>query len=231
MAALTLSNVSAQYGKARIVHDVSLGVDRSETVGLLGRNGVGKTTLLRSIMNLGPTVNGTIMFDDENVSSASTASRVRKGIALMPQGMRVFSGLSVRENYRVAASAASQAMPLGAILAIIPEIEPLLDRPAGRLSGGQQQLVSLMRSLAGNCRILLMDEPTEGLMPRMVERIAEVLNSLKARGIGVLLVEQNLRLAEAVCDRLYIMEKGMLEAHGSFSALRASGTIERLLGV
>jgi len=231
LAALTLSNVDGFYGKARVVQDVNLAIDFTETVGLLGRNGVGKTTLLRSIMNLGPVVKGTILLNDEDVSSASTAARVRKGIGLMPQGIRVFSGLSVRENYKVAASAASQPVPLNRILDVIPEVEPLLDRPAGRLSGGQQQLVSLMRSLAGNCKILLMDEPTEGLMPRMVERIAEVIRSLKERNIGVLLVEQNLKLVEAVCDRLYIMEKGTLAAHGSFGTLKAVGAIEKLIGV
>jgi ABC-type branched-subunit amino acid transport system ATPase component len=231
LAALTLEGVNAFYGKAHIVRNVSLSVGAGEIVGIVGRNGVGKTTLLRSVMNLVPTVHGKVTLKERNISKESTDSRVRGGLGYMPQGMRVFGELSVEENYRVCAYAARTPMALEAILALVPELREFLKRPAGRLSGGQQQLVSLMRCLASNCSVLLMDEPTEGLMPKMVERIAEVANSLRKRGIAIILVEQNLALAEAVCDRGYIMEKGAIEAEGDFHSLRMAGEFERRLGV
>jgi len=231
LAALTLEGLHGYYGKAHIIRDISLTLKEGEVVGIFGRNGVGKTTLLRCIMHLVPTITGTVRLGDRDISADPTNRRVQRGLGYMPQGLRVFSGLSVEENYRVSAHAAPDPVPLEEILALIPELRDLRRRPAGRLSGGQQQLVSLMRSLATNCRVLLMDEPTEGLMPRMVERIADVIRSVQARGIAVILVEQNLALGEAVADRAYIIEKGRIEAEGSFLALKQSGAIERLLGL
>jgi len=231
LAALTLEGLHGYYGKAHIIRDISLTLKDGEVAGIFGRNGVGKTSLLRCIMHLVPTITGTVRLGDCDISADPTNRRVQRGLGYMPQGLRVFSGLSVEENYRVSAHAAPNPVPLEEILALIPELRDLLRRPAGRLSGGQQQLVSLMRSLATNCRVLLMDEPTEGLMPRMVERIADVIRSVQARGIAVILVEQNPALGEAVSDRAYIIEKGRIEAEGSFLALKQSGAIERLLGL
>ena len=231
MAALTLEAVNAYYGKAHIVRNVSFSLGSGEIVGIVGRNGVGKTTLLRSVMKLVPTVLGKVTLKGRDISTEATDRRVRGGLGYMPQGMRVFGDLSVEENYRVSAYAVRMPMALEDILSLVPELRDLLKRPAGRLSGGQQQLVSLMRCLASNCSVLLMDEPTEGLMPKMVERIADVANSLRGRGMSIVLVEQNLALAEAVCDRGYIMEKGAVEAEGDFKSLRESGEFERLLGL
>jgi ABC-type branched-subunit amino acid transport system ATPase component len=145
--------------------------------------------------------------------------------------VRVFGELTVEENYRVAAFSVPEARELENILTMLPELRDLLRRPAGRLSGGQQQLVSLMRSLATNCRVLMMDEPTEGLMPAMVERIAEVSRALVSSGHGVLLVEQNLLLGEAICDRIHLMEKGRIVHSGSYAELSSSGAIARTLGL
>lgn len=231
MAALSLTELHAYYGKAHVLQGVSLNVDAGEVVGLFGRNGVGKTTLLRAVMGLGATATGGIKLNDVELSKLSADQRAAHGLGYMPQGTRVFRELTVEENYRVAAYSVQTPRPLEAIVGLIPELAELLPRQAGRLSGGQQQLVSLMRSMAANCRFLMMDEPTEGLMPAMVERIAQVAKALAADGFGVLLVEQSLLLGEAVCDRIHLMEKGRIVATGSFSELQSSGAFARSLGI
>jgi branched-chain amino acid transport system ATP-binding protein len=231
LAALSLTDLHAYYGKAHVLQGVSMTVNAGQVVGLFGRNGVGKTTLLRAVMGLGATVTGRIMLGDAELSQISADRRAVRGLGYMPQGTRVFRDLTVEENYRVAAYSVQTPRPLDAIIAMIPEIREWLPRAAGRLSGGQQQLVSLMRSLAANCRFLMMDEPTEGLMPAMVERIAEVAKALAADGFGVLLVEQSLLLGEAVCDQIHLMEKGRIVGTGSYAELSTSGALSRALGI
>jgi ABC-type branched-subunit amino acid transport system ATPase component len=231
LAALSLTDLHAYYGKAHVLQGVSILVPSGKIVGLFGRNGVGKTTLLRSVMGLGTTVTGCIALDGVDLSDTSADQRAVHGLGYMPQGTRVFRDLTVEENYRVAAYSVSAPRPLDSIVQMIPEIRDLLSRPAGRLSGGQQQLVSLMRSLAANCSFLMMDEPTEGLMPAMVERIADVAKALAAAGFGVLLVEQSLLLGEAVCDEIHLMEKGRIVGTGSFAELSSSGALARALGI
>lgn len=231
MAALSLTDLHAYYGKAHVLQGVSITVEAGCVVGLFGRNGVGKTTLLQCAMGLGPRVTGGIFLDGEDFGGVSADHRARGGLGYMPQGVRVFRDLTVEENYRVAAYSVPEARDLDEIVGMVPELKDLLSRPAGRLSGGQQQLVSLMRSLATNCRFLMMDEPTEGLMPAMVERIAEVTRRLASAGYGVLLVEQSLLLGEAVCDRLHLMEKGRIVHSGKFNELSSSGAIAETLGL
>jgi ABC-type branched-subunit amino acid transport system ATPase component len=231
LAALSLTDLHAYYGKAHVLQGVSMIVPSGQVVGLFGRNGVGKTTLLRAVMGLGATVTGRIDLDDTDLSQVSADQRAVQGLGYMPQGTRVFRDLTVEENYRVAAYSVRAPRPLDAIVAMIPELRDLLPRTAGRLSGGQQQLVSLMRSMAANCRFLMMDEPTEGLMPAMVERIAEVAKALAADGFGVLLVEQSLLLGEAVCDQIHLMEKGRIVGTGSYAELSSSGALARALGI
>jgi branched-chain amino acid transport system ATP-binding protein len=231
LAALSLTDLHAYYGKAHVLQGVSMTVEAGAVVGLFGRNGVGKTTLLQSVMGLGPKVVGRVVLDGHDFSGFSADRRARGGLGYMPQGVRVFRDLTVEENYRVAAYSVPQARELDEIVAMVPELKELLARPAGRLSGGQQQLVSLMRSLAANCRFLMMDEPTEGLMPAMVERIAEVTKKLASAGYGVLLVEQSLLLGEAVCDRIHLMEKGRIIHSGSFDELSSSGAFVETLGL
>lgn len=231
MAALSLTDLHAYYGKAHILQGVSITVDAGSVVGLFGRNGVGKTTLLQAAMGLGPRVIGGVALDSRDFSGVPADQRARSGLGYMPQGVRVFRDLTVEENYNVAAFSVPVARPLEEIIGMVPELKGLLARPAGRLSGGQQQLVSLMRSLATNCRFLMMDEPTEGLMPAMVERIAEVTRALASSGYGVLLVEQSLLLGEAVCDRINLMEKGRIVHSGTFGQLSSSGAIAETLGL
>jgi branched-chain amino acid transport system ATP-binding protein len=231
LAALSLTDLHAYYGKAHVLQGVSMTIPSGRIVGLFGRNGVGKTTLLRSAMGLGPSVTGRISLDDDDLSDLPADRRATRGLGYMPQGTRVFRDLTVEENYRVAAYSVRDPRPLASIIGMIPELRDWLPRPAGRLSGGQQQLVSLMRSLAANCQFLMMDEPTEGLMPAMVERIAEVARALAADGFGVLLVEQSLLLGAAICDRIHLMEKGRIVGTGTFDELNSSGALARTLGI
>lgn len=231
MVALQLSSWHAYYGQAHILQGINLSVNEGAVVGLFGRNGAGKTTLLKSIMGLVPRVEGSIYLFEQPLEGLTTDQRARRGLAYMPQETRVFGELTVLENFRVAATAAHQPRSLEEVVAVMPELSALLPRLAGRLSGGQQQLASLARSLATNCRVLLMDEPTEGLMPRMVERIGEVIRKLANGGLQVLLVEQNIALGLAVCDTIYLIEKGRICASGTPAELRASNAFERFLGV
>jgi branched-chain amino acid transport system ATP-binding protein len=229
--ALSIRNLHAYYGKAHILQGIDLHLPMGRIVGILGRNGAGKTTLLRSIMGLVPRVEGTIELFDRSITSLSPDLRARAGIALMSQDIRVFPELTVEENCRVAASTVGDALPLSEVLKIIPELKEHLKRPAGRLSGGQQQLVALARSLSVQCRMLMLDEPTEGLMPSIVQRIGEIIQSLAQQNVTVLLVEQNISLGLAICTDLHFMEKGRLVAHSTPQSPALDGLMERYLGV
>jgi ABC-type branched-subunit amino acid transport system ATPase component len=229
--ALSANNLHAYYGKAHILQGVDLTVGEGAVVGLLGRNGVGKTTLLRAIMHLVPRVEGEVALFGHSLRTLSPDARARAGIAYMSQDLRVFPDLSVQENCQVAANAVPSPLTLDEVVMIIPELKEMLKRPAGRLSGGQQQLVALGRSLIMNCRIVLMDEPTEGLMPRLVQRIKEIILALVARSVAVLLVEQNVDLGLSVCSSLYVLEKGRIVTSGTPDELKHSGLLEHYLGV
>lgn len=231
MASLIVRDLHAFYGKAHILHGVSLQAEAGRVAGLLGRNGAGKTTLLRSVMRLGPEVSGEVRILDVDVSRAEADRIARMGVAFMPQGTRVFPRLSVRDNILVAAHAVSRPRTIREILGFLPELEPLLEQLAGTLSGGQQQLVGIGRSLAMRCRVLLMDEPTEGLMPRLVNHVGDLARQMAAEGVAVLLVEQNIHLAMNACDHLFIMEKGCVMAEGRPEDIQAQGCIDRFLGV
>lgn len=231
MDALKVEGLNAYYGKAHILQGVDLTVPSGSVVGLLGRNGVGKTTLLKAIMRLVPRVEGGVRLFDRPVGNLSTDELARAGIAYMSQDMRVFPELTVEENCLVAANAVTKSRPMEEILEILPELKVMLKRPAGRLSGGQQQLVALARSMTMNCRVLLMDEPTEGLMPKLVERIGRLIRSLAEQAVSVLLVEQNIALSLASCNHLYIMEKGRIAGSGTVEQMVSVGILERHLGI
>lgn len=231
MDALEVHDLHAYYGKAHILQGVDLTVPEGTVVGLFGRNGAGKTTLLKAVMNLVPQVKGDVHLFGRSLESLPADARARAGIAYMSQELRVFPELSVEENCRVAANAVRSPTPIEEVLSVIPELKELLPRRAGRLSGGQQQLAALARCLTMNCRLILMDEPTEGLMPRLVQRIGEIIRSLATRSVAVLLVEQNLALGLSTCSTVYIIEKGRIVASGTPQALVENGLVERYLGV
>lgn len=231
MAALELRHLHAYYGKAHILQGVSLMLEPGSVVGVIGRNGAGKTTLLRTVMGLVPQVEGAIDFFGQPLTHLATDARARAGLALMSQDMRVFPELTVEENCRAAASTVRDPMPLSDVLNTIPELKEHWRRPAGRLSGGQQQLVAIARNLTVRCRVLMLDEPTEGLMPSIVTRIGEIVRALAARDVAVLLVEQNVELTFAVCTHLHILEKGRFVAEGTPDEIASGGLLERYLGV
>jgi branched-chain amino acid transport system ATP-binding protein len=229
---LALADVHAYYGKSHVLHGVTLEVGRGQVVALLGRNGVGKTTTVRAVLNLVGARRGRVVVNGQDVGGWATDAIVRLGVGYVPQGPKIFPSLSVAENLRVAASAIPGARTIEEILAEFPAMHDYLARPAGTLSGGQQQLVAIARSLAMNCRLLLLDEPTDGLMPKLVHEIGELIPRLAAKGIGILLVEQNLDLALAVSRRVYVMEKGQIRYEGSPEDFRREPLrVERYLGV
>ena len=231
MDALRVSNLHAYYGKAHILQGVDLVVPEGTVVALLGRNGAGKTTLLKAIMRLVTRTEGDVVLFGRSIARLASDARARAGIAYMSQDLRVFPELSVEENLRVAANAVAAPVPLTEVVKSIPELKELLSHAAGRLSGGQQQLVALGRSLTMNCRMVLMDEPTEGLMPLLVHRIGELIKLLAARSVAVLLVEQNVALGLSTANHVYVLEKGRMVADGAPHAIVQQGLLQRSLGV
>jgi branched-chain amino acid transport system ATP-binding protein len=228
---LRTSDLHAYYGKAHVLHGVALTAPEGIVTGILGRNGAGKTTLLRSIMGLQTMVSGEVSILDRPAIGMGTDAIARLGVAYMPQDVRVFPRLSVRENIAVAGKAVARPRPLAETLVLLPELEPLLGRVAGNLSGGQQQLVGIARSVSMRCKILLMDEPTEGLMPTLVARVGNIIRGLAAEGVAVVLVEQNIGLVTHICDRVYVMEKGDMKWRGAPSELVPAGILDRYMGV
>ena len=231
MAILSLDQVHAYYGKAHILQGVSLEIERSSVVGIFGRNGAGKTTLLRTIMNLVPRSEGTIRFGDRDLTGMTADARTRAGIVYMSQDLRVFPDLTVRENCMAAREAVRSNISFDDVLKHIPELTRHLDRPAGKLSGGQQQLVGFARSLLMGSDLFMLDEPTEGLMPLLVSRVGEIVRTLKQRAITVLLVEQNVQLGMSICDHIYFLEKGRIVDQATPSEIRSRHLLERYLGV
>lgn len=231
MAALELRHLNAFYGKAHILQGVDLALEPGTVVGVIGRNGAGKTTLLRAIMGLQARVEGELELFGAPLTGLAADARARAGLALMSQDMRVFPELTVEENCRAAAATVREPLPLEQVLEVIPELKPHWRRAAGRLSGGQQQLVAIARNLTVRCRVLMLDEPTEGLMPSIVTRIGEIVRRLAETQVAVLLVEQNVELTFAISTRIHILEKGRFVAEGTPQEIVSGGLLERYLGV
>jgi branched-chain amino acid transport system ATP-binding protein len=207
---LELTDVHAYYGESHILHGVSLGVAEGETVALLGRNGMGKTTTMRAIAGLTPPRSGSVRFDGDELAGMRPHKIGRRGVALVPQGRKIFPSLSVRENLTVAARGGRGDDQWD--LARVYETFPILERRASvkgtLLSGGEQQMLAIARALMTNPRLVLMDEPSEGLAPIVIEEIGQVIRDLAKASLSILIVEQNLALALSVADRAYILSKG-----------------------
>ncbi len=219
---LKIDHVSVCYGKSKVISDVSFSVDKNEKLVILGRNGVGKTTLLKSIMGMLPAKEGSICLDEENITKVKTYERNRKGIAYVPQGREIIPQLTVKENLELGAMAHNvvYAQKAEEIFEYFPILTQHLKRKGGILSGGQQQQLAIARALMGEPRILILDEPTEGIQPNIVSDIANILNRYqKEKGVPLIVVEQNLRFARKLGERFLIIQKGCVVKAGSIAEL------------
>jgi branched-chain amino acid transport system ATP-binding protein len=217
MALLEVEALEAWYGHAQILFGVSLTVAAGEAVMLLGRNGAGKSTTLKAIMGLEVERRGGVAFDGARIDSMSTHRIARLGLGYVPEDRRIFSGLTVEENLRVARLPArdGHAWTPGELFGLFPNLSEMRDRPGGRMSG------TVARALMGNPRFLLMDEPSEGLAPVIIDGIVGAVQALKARGVGLLISEQNLAFARAIADRVYVIERGQIRFSGTLAELDA----------
>lgn len=219
---LSLTSLNAYYGRAHILFDLSIDVAKGEVVVLLGRNGAGKSTTLKAIMGLVPPATGRVIFDGQDIAGLPSHVIARRGLGYVPEDRRIFAELTVMENLAVGRQQSRPGVPewtLERVFDIFPNLAEMRDRPGGRMSGGEQQMLTIARTLMGNPRAILLDEPSEGLAPVIVEHMAATIAALKTDGLTVVLSEQNLYFAGLVADRAYIIEKGRIRYHGSMDAL------------
>ena len=226
---LALRGVEAYYGDSHILFDLSLDVGEGEVVCLLGRNGAGKTTTLKSITGLVPPREGRITLRNQELAGLPPFRIARLGVGYVPEERRIFGNLTVRENLEVARKTWGEGATWTAarVYELFPHLQNLRDRQAGRLSGGEQQMLTIARTLMGSPDVLLLDEPSEGLAPLVVQMLGEQLNGLKATGLTMILAEQNVHFVSDLGDRVYVLEKGAVCYHGSMSAFLADETIRR----
>ncbi|MFH0786899.1 MAG: ABC transporter ATP-binding protein [Pseudomonadota bacterium] len=230
---LTLNNVNCFYDKSHVLHNTSLEIREQELVGLVGRNGVGKSTTLKSIMGLVPTKSGRIEFKGVPLSELPPYQIPRQGIAFVPQGRHLFPKLTVMENLMIPiVQGVMDQKKLKEIFEYFPRLEERLKQKAGTLSGGEQQMLAVARALITKPKLILLDEPTEGLMPLLVQLISETIKAINQKGMAILLVEQNLKTLKEICHRIYFMEKGSIVYEGTPAQLEADqGIEERYLSV
>ncbi|MDV3221660.1 ABC transporter ATP-binding protein [Intrasporangium sp.] len=210
---LEVAGVSAWYGEARVLTDVSLEIGQGEVVTLVGRNGAGKTTLLRSIMGLHKQVQGSLTLDGIELHRRSADSRARLGIGWVPDDRGIYASLSVAENLLLPPVVRDDGWALERIYEYFPALHERRDFPGTKLSGGEQQMLAMARVLRMGARLLLLDEPSEGLAPVIVQSIGEIIREIKAHGVAVLLVEQNVKFASTVADRHYLLAQGRVVEH------------------
>jgi branched-chain amino acid transport system ATP-binding protein len=230
MPGLAVDGIHTYYEDSHVLHGVSIDVAPGEAVALLGRNGAGKTTVIRSIVGFTPPRAGRVIWEDGAIQGWPPYRIARRGIALVPQGRRIFAPLSVRENLTLGARA--DGWSLERVFDLFPRLRERQAQPGGTLSGGEQQMLAIGRALLTNGRLLLLDEPSEGLAPIVVREIGRVVRGLKGQGLSILIVEQNYHLALAVADRVYVMSKGQIVYEGHPAGLEADeNTKRRYLGV
>lgn len=223
---LELKNVHTYYGESYILQGVSLKVDKETIVALLGRNGMGKTTTVRSIIGFTPPRRGTIKFEGKEITGLPSYKISRMGIALVPQGRHIFPSLSVLGNLRLGMR--SKDANLDTIYSYFPQLKERLSHGGAELSGGEQQMLAIARALISKPKLILMDEPSEGLAPLLVDRISDMILELKKQGISVLLVEQNVNLALKVSDYVYILDNGKIVHHCSAKKLAQNPELQAL---
>ncbi len=231
---LKIDQVCSCYGEAQVLNDVSMQVNEGEIVALLGRNGMGKTSLVRTVMNLANPLKskGTISLGGQSLAGLAPYQVSRAGVGYVPQGRRLFSSLTVLEHLQILDKKTAGAWTVEKVFQNFPRLAERKSNRGNELSGGERQLLAIARALITGPKILLMDEPTEGLAPVTVELVEGVLQTLKKEGLGVLLVEQNLYSALAVADRVYILETGIVVWSGTPEKLLAQPeTLDRYLGI
>ena len=232
---LLVKDLHAFYGRAHILHGLSLDAHAGEVVALLGRNGAGKTTAIKTIMGLVPPAQGEVSFSGRRIDRLPPYRIARLGLGYVPEERRIFTELTVMENLEVGRQPARDGAPVWTedkLFALFPNLGRMRERPGGRMSGGEQQMLTIARTLMGNPRCVLLDEPSEGLAPIIVEQMAHSIRALKGEGLCVLLCEQNLRFCEAIADRAYIIEKGQIRFGGSMAELTADASLrEQYLSV
>ncbi|MCO6180131.1 ABC transporter ATP-binding protein [Ciceribacter sp. RN22] len=231
-ALLEVRGLNAWYGESHILHGVDMTVREGETVTILGRNGVGKTTTLRTLVGIVRARKGEIVFNGTDMMKVPLHRTARCGIGFVPEERGIFSTLSVMENLMLPPQVAEGGMSLDEIFELFPNLQERRNSPGTRLSGGEQQMLAIARILRTGVKLLILDEPTEGLAPVIVQRIGEVLKKLKERGMTVLLVEQNFRFASRVADRFYLMEHGQMVSEFKVEELpERMDMLHKVLGV
>jgi len=227
---LKVENINAFYGESQILHGLSLDVEAGGRVAVVGRNGAGKSTLLKSIMNAGPTVKGNVYWHGTSLGSAPPFKRVRQGLALVPEDRRIFGHITVFENMLLSGYGVrkgEKAIDPESLIERFPMLQPIRDRPGGQLSGGQQQMVAIARAIAARPQLMMLDEPTEGLAPVIIEQLARDISGICGEtGAGLLLCEQNLWFARQCTDRLYVIDTGQIVFSGDWAKLDANPDIK-----
>jgi len=227
---LEVRGLNAFYGRAQILFDVDLAVGAGEVVALMGRNGAGKTTTIRTIMGLVERRRGSVRLDGREIGALDPYRINRLGVGWVPEERRIFTDLTVLENLEVGRSPPRDGAPAWTVkrlFELFPNLAEMPDRPGGSMSGGEQQMLTVARTLMGNPRLVLLDEPSEGVAPLIVEQMAAMIVELKKQGLSVLLSEQNVPFAAAVSDRAYVLEKGQVRFAGSMAELGANDEIRR----
>lgn len=234
MPLLAVENIHTSYGLSRVLFGISLEIEPGECVSLLGRNGVGKTTTLRSIMGLTAPYRGRVLWQGREVTGWAPHRAARSGIGFVPEDRRIFAELSVRENLEVGARAARRSgrWTMEAVGELFPVLRERRNQRGGFLSGGEQQMLTIARTLMGNPDLLLLDEPSEGLAPLVVETLRAKIGELKSQGLTILLAEQGIEFALSLADRVYVLEKGAVRFQGPVSQLRDNKALrDRLLAL
>ena len=234
-ALLEAGGLNAWYGAAHILFDVTLQVNRGEVVALMGRNGAGKSTTLKALMGMLAKRKGSVSFLGKDISRSEPHEVARMGLGYVPEDRRVFGDLTVLENLEVGRQPSRRwsdgsAAPLWTherLFKLFPNLGEMPDRPGGRMSGGEQQMLTVARTLMGNPFLVLLDEPSEGVAPVIVEQMAQMILELKAQGVSILLSEQNMHFAELVSDRAYVLEKGQIRYQASMAELAANEEVRR----
>ena len=227
---LELEGVAAAYLEAMVLFDIALTLADGEVVALVGRNGAGKSTLIKTVMGLEVRRRGSIRYDGREIGRLPAHAIARLGVGYVPEERRVFGDLTIEENLEVGRQPERQGAPFwtpDALFALFPNLRELRHRRAGQTSGGEQQMLAIARTLMGNPRLVLLDEPSEGLAPVIVEQMAAAVQKLKREGLSVLLSEQNLRFAGAVADRAYVIESGHIRFSGPMQRLLDDGELRR----